>query len=78
MRGVGRWFRRDSTPCATATVELSCGGRVQIKTVDGRHVLTVLTSADRYGGIAAAAVPLSSRERARLAQALVDSTPEGR
>ncbi|SFW84760.1 hypothetical protein [Amycolatopsis australiensis] len=66
---VSRWLGRDRTRPGV-TVDLSCGGRVTLREVDGKPVLAITTAPGPDGRCDVAAVPLSAAERRELGQVL--------
>ncbi|MBE1493624.1 hypothetical protein H4696_000724 [Amycolatopsis lexingtonensis] len=66
---VGRWLGRHREQPGV-TVDLSCGGRVTLREIDGRPVLAITTAPGPDGRSEVAAVPLSEAERRELGQVL--------
>jgi hypothetical protein len=71
---VSRWLGWHREPLGT-TVELSCGGRVAVREIDGGLVLAITTPPDADGRSHAAAVPLSVAERLELGHVLEAEKP---
>jgi hypothetical protein len=66
---VGRWLGRHRERPGV-TVDLSCGGRVTLREIDGRPVLAITTAPGPDGRSRVAAVPLSAAERRELGHVL--------
>jgi hypothetical protein len=66
---VGRWLGRHRDRPGIS-VDLSCGGRVTLREVDGRPVLAITTAPGPDGRCSVAAVPLSEAERRELSHVL--------
>jgi hypothetical protein len=66
---VGRWLGRYRERPGV-TVDLSCGGRVTLREIDGRPVLAITTAPGPDGRSSVAAVPLSEAERRELGRVL--------
>jgi hypothetical protein len=71
---VSRWLGRHRDQPGI-TLDLSCGGRVTLREIDGRHVLAITTAPGPDGRCAVAAVPLSTAERHELGQVLEADVP---
>ncbi|MEV4151332.1 hypothetical protein AB0J40_47315 [Amycolatopsis sp. NPDC049691] len=66
---VGRWLGRHRDRPGIS-VDLSCGGRVTLREIDGQPVLAITTAPGPDGRCSVAAVPLSEAERRELGQVL--------
>ncbi|MEV7039822.1 hypothetical protein [Amycolatopsis sp. NPDC051061] len=66
---VGRWLGRHRDRPGIS-VDLSCGGRVTLREIDGRPVLAITTAPGPDGRCSVAAVPLSEAERRELSHVL--------
>jgi hypothetical protein len=66
---VGRWLGRHRERPGV-TVDLSCGGGVTLRQIDGRLMLAVTTAPRPDGRCDVAAVPLSEAERRELGHVL--------
>jgi hypothetical protein len=66
---VSRWLGRHHERPGV-TVDLSCGGRVTLREIDGKPVLAITTAPGPDGRCSVAAVPLSEAERRELGQVL--------
>jgi hypothetical protein len=66
---VSRWLGRYRDRPGIS-VDLSCGGRVTLREIDGRQVLAITTAPGPDGRCSIAAVPLSDAERRELGQVL--------
>ncbi|MCR6483613.1 hypothetical protein M8542_12375 [Amycolatopsis sp. OK19-0408] len=66
---VGRWLGKHREQPGV-TVDLSCGGRVTLREIDGHPVLAITTAPGPDGHCAVAAVPLSEAERRELGHVL--------
>jgi hypothetical protein len=71
---VGRWLGRHRERPGVC-VDLSCGGRVTLREVDGRPVLAITTAPGPDGQCRVAAVPLSEAERRELGHVLESAVP---
>ncbi|HKN53965.1 MAG TPA: hypothetical protein VJX66_15795 [Amycolatopsis sp.] len=66
---VSRWLGRHRDRPGV-TLDLSCGGRVTLREIDGVPVLAITTAPGPDGRCSVAAVPLSTAERRELGQVL--------
>ncbi len=66
---VSRWLGRHRARPGVS-LDLSCGGRVTLREIDGRPVLAITTAPGPDGRCSFAAVPLSEAEQRELSHVL--------
>lgn len=71
---VNRWLGRHRDQPGVS-LDLSCGGRVTLREIDGQHVLAITTAPGPDGRCHVATVPLSDAERRELGQVLDTDVP---